>query len=183
MEYGEKAVEMDNTSAEAHTSLAIGLAYLKRDWKGSEKEYKRALDLNPSYATAHFWYSSHLLQVEGRWDEAISEVKEAEKLDLFSPVIATYVGVILFLAGRRQEAVDQFRRVLKMSPEFAFAHAKLGSALISISSVEEGTAEIERALDLSPEVVWSKADLARAYMAANRRGCREHCARTQRNLE
>ena len=109
-------------------------------------------------------------------------MKEAEKLDPFSPVVATYVGVILFLAGRRQEAVDQFRRVLKMSPEFAFAHAKLGSALVSISSVEEGTAEIERALDLSPEVVWSKADLARAYMAANGREDAESIARELKGI-
>jgi len=169
MEYAAKAVEMDDTSAEAHTSLAISLAYFKRDWKGSEKEYKRALDLNPSYATAHLWYSVHLLRIQKRWDEAIREVKEAEKLDPFFPIIATFVGLVLFHAGRRQEGIDQLRRVVKKYPEFAYAHAELGSALISTSSVEEGTAEIEKALDLSPESTWARTELAYACMAGNRK--------------
>lgn len=182
MEYAAKAVELDDTLAEAHTSMAICLAYVKRDWRGSEREYKRALDLNPSYSIAHFWYSVHLLLIERRWDEAIREVEVAEKLDPLSPIIATYVGIVLFQAGRSQEAVDQFRRVLKTSPEFAYAHAELGSALVSMSSVEEGIAEIEKALDLSPEIIRPKGALAYAYMAANRRADAESIARELKEM-
>ncbi len=169
MEYAVKAVEMDDALAEGHTSLAISLAYMNWDWKGSEREYRRALDLNPSYATAHYWYAWHLLQIEKRWDEAIKEIEEAEKLDPFSSIIATNAGRILFLAGRHEKGIRQFRLVLEMNPEFAYAHSSLGTALVSTSSIEEGTAEIEKALDISPENIWTRADLVYAYMAAGRK--------------
>ncbi len=169
MEYATKAIEIDDTLSEAHTSMAISLAYRNLDWKGSEKEYRRALDLNTSNATAHHWYAIHLLAPLRRWDEAIKEIGEATKLDPFSSVIGANAGRILFLAGRHPEGIKQFQLVLEMNPEFAYAHSALGTALISMSSVDEGTAEIEKAWNLSPENIWSRAELAYAYVAAHRK--------------
>ncbi len=169
MEYAMKAVKMDDTLAEAHTSMAISLAYANLDWKGSEREYRRALELNPSYATARHWYAMHLLAPQRRWDEAIREVGEAAKLDPFSSIITTNAGKILFAAGRHAEGIRQFKLALEMNPEFAYAHASLGTALVSLSSIDEGTAEIEKALDLSPENIWTRVDLANAYTAAHRK--------------
>ncbi len=168
MEYAVKALEMDDTLAEAHTSMALCLAHMKWDWKGAEREYRRALDLNPSYANGHLWYAHTVLQPQRRWDEAIREMREAGELDPFSPIIATTRARILFLAGRREEAVGQFRLALKMDPEFWFAHAEFGAALVSMSSTNEGMAEIEKAVKLSGHE-WAKAELAYAYMAGKRR--------------
>ncbi len=167
MEYAVKALEMDDTVAEAHTSMAECLAYMKWDWEGAEREYRRALDLNPSYATGHHWYAD-TLRIEKRWDEAIREIKEAAKLDPFSPIIAVVKARTLFWAGRREEAIGQFQLALKMNPEFAPAHSLFGVALVSMSSIDEGTAEIEKGVKLSDQI-WPKALLAYAYMAANRK--------------
>ncbi len=169
MAYAVKAIELDDTLAEAHTSMAMCLAPMKRDWAGAEREYRRAIDLNPSYSTGHYWYAYNLLQVQRRWDEAIREVKEAGKLDPFSSIIAVNKGRILFWAGRREEALEQFRLALRMNQEFAYAHAEFGTALVSMSFIDEGTAEIEKALKLSPDDTWPKARLAYAYMAADRK--------------
>ncbi len=169
MEYATKALELDDTLAEAHTSMAISLAYVNWDWKGSEREYERALELNPSYATAHHWYAMHNLMAQRRWEEATREIQQAAKLDPFSPIIATNTGVILFLSGRHEEGVKQFRYVLEMNPEFAYAHDRLGAALVVMSSIEEGVAEIEKAVDLSPESTIVKSSLVYAYTAAGRK--------------
>ncbi len=182
MEHAVKALEMDDSLAEAHASMAISLSYAKWDWKGSEREYRRAIDLNPSYATAHHWYAVHLLQTQRRWSEAIREVKKAEKLDPFSSIIATNTGRILFLAGQRDEGIGQFRHALELNPEFAYAHAELGKALVSMSSIDEGTAEIEKALELAPENIWTRADLAYAYMAASRKTDAERILRELKEI-
>ncbi len=167
MEYAVKALEMDDTLAEAHTSMAMCLAFMKWDWEGAEREYRRALELNPSYATGHLWYAYTLLQLQRRWDEAIREMKEAENLDPFSPIIAVTKAWILFLAGR-DKAIEESRLALRMSPEFWIAHARFGIALVSTSSIDEGIAEIEKALKLSGHDA-ARVLMAYAYMAGNRR--------------
>jgi len=169
LEYAAKALELDDTLAEAHTSMAPCLAHMKRDWKGSEREYRHALELNPSYANAHYWYAYELLTAERRWDEAIREMGEAGKLDPFSLIIAANTGRVLLWAGRREDAIRQLQRVLKVNPEYWFARAELGTALVSTSSIEEGTAEIEKALGRSHDNVWVRAALAYACMAADRK--------------
>ena len=96
-EAARKALELDETLAEAHTSLASILS-LQWDWRGAEEEFAKALRSNPNYATAHHWYSIHLITL-GRLDEAIKEVKIAEELDPLSPMIHTCVGALYLLCS------------------------------------------------------------------------------------
>ncbi|MDA4127855.1 MAG: tetratricopeptide repeat protein [Thaumarchaeota archaeon] len=169
IEYAMKALELDETLAEAHTSMAVALSNQKWDWKGAEREYRRSLALNPSYSTAHHWYAIHLLVPLRRWNEAIKEMREAEKLDPFSSIIAANVGNTLFYAGQHQEGINQLRHVLEMDPNSAYAHVNLGTFLVSLSSIEEGTAEIQRALQIRPEEIFFKPPIAYAYVAAGRK--------------
>jgi TolB-like protein/Tfp pilus assembly protein PilF len=169
MEYAVKALELDDSLAEAHTSMAVSLANQMWDWKGAELEYKRALTLNPSYSSAHHWYGIHLLIPLRRWEEGIQEIRKAEKLDPFSSIIASNTGVALCYAGRYQEGLSQLRHVIEMDPNSSYAHANLGEFLVSSSHVEEGTAEIERALALRPQDDQYLPLLAFAYTAAGRK--------------
>jgi len=167
-EYATKALELDDTLAEAHASMAMALSVQDWDWDGSEKEYKRALDLNPSYATAHHWYAVHLLQAQKKWQENLRQMQEAARLDPYSGVIGTNLGWALFLAGRREEGIKRLRSVLDTSPDFAYAHFSLGETLVSAGSVEEGTSEIRKALDLS-QMAEPKAMMVYACIAAGKR--------------
>jgi adenylate cyclase len=169
MEYAVKAIQLDDSQAEAHTSMAVALSNQKWDWEGAEREYKRALALNPSYSTAHHWYAIHLLVPQRRWKEAVREMEEAEKLDPFSSIIAANTGVALFGAGRHQEGIGRLRRVLEMEPNSAYAHSHLGEFLIHESFIEEGTAEIERALALRPGDQQFKSSQTYAYVSAGRK--------------
>jgi TolB-like protein/class 3 adenylate cyclase/Tfp pilus assembly protein PilF len=167
-EYARKAVELDDTLAEAHASMAMSLSVQEWDWKGSEREYKRALELNPSFAPAHHWYAVHHLQAQRRWDENLQQMREAVRLDPFSAVIGTNLGWALFLAGQREEGIKQFRSILEINPDFVYAHFSLGETLVSVNSVEEGTSEIERALNLN-QMAEPKAMMVYACMAADKR--------------
>ena len=97
-EAARKALELDETLAEAHTSLGNILS-LQWDWRGAEEEYAKALRSDRNYATAHHWYSLHFLDT-GRVDEAIRELKTAEELDPLSPMIHAYAGVVYFCCSQ-----------------------------------------------------------------------------------
>ena len=169
MAYAVTALELDDSLADAHVSMAMCLAHARRDWMGAEREFRRAIEFNPSYATGHHWYGFTLLSLERRWDEAIREIRAAVKLDPLSQIIALNEAKILFWAGRREEAIVRYRQAMSMNLENAFSHSELGSALVFSSSVEEGTREIEKALRLRPGAVWFEARLAVACKMANRR--------------
>ncbi len=167
--YAAKAPELDDSLADAHVSMATCLAIVKRDWKGAEREYRRALDLNPISANGRYMYAFILLQLLGRWDEALREITVATKLDPFSQIIAMNKAKILFYAGRREEAVVQFRHALDMNPGYAYARAEYGMALVYTGCIQEGTAEIERAVKDGPDVMSARLRLALAYGMTNRR--------------
>ena len=167
-EYASRALAIDDTLAEAHTSMAMALAILDWNWSAAEGEYRRALALNPNYVTAHHWYATHFLVAQRRLKEAIREMKEAHRLDPFSPVIATNLGRVLFLSGRREDAMRQYRLALELNPNFAYAHVQLGLALLSESSIEEGNSEIEAAVGLSPDFIEAQAALANVYATSGR---------------
>ena len=127
-EYAEKAVALDNTLAEAHTSLAYVLP--QRDWRGwdqGEREFKLAIHYNPSYATAHFWYSIQLLW-QHRYEEAINHARQAEELDPLSPAISTALGQMLLYSRKVDEAVQHLEKEVLDIPESAPAHFVLGIA-------------------------------------------------------
>ncbi len=167
MEYSKKALEIDDMLAEAHTSMAVVWSYFW-EWERAESEFKRAIELNPNYATAHHWYGHGFLESHKRYGEAIRELKQAQQLDPLSTIIATNLGDALFAAGRLGEAIDQYRRVIQTDPDFAYAHSRLGMALVVTSAFEDAIAEVEKSWSLSQENVETKAILAYAYSAAGR---------------
>ena len=120
----QKALEIDETLAEPHASLAFAKTHYDWDWAGAEREFKRAIELNPNYPTAHHWYS-YFLVLQGRMNEAFAEIKRAQEIDPLSLIINTDLGEILFYARRYDEAIEQFKRVLEMDPNFSSAHRRL----------------------------------------------------------
>jgi tetratricopeptide (TPR) repeat protein len=144
-----KALELDGTLAEAHTSLAWSKFVFDWDWRSAEREYKRAIELNPSYANAHHWYA-HNLSIMGRHEEAIAEDRKAESLDPLSLVTIVDVGLeALRPAGRYDEEMQQCLKALDMDPNFALAHACLADAYGHKLMHTEAIAEIQKAIDLS----------------------------------
>lgn len=119
-----KALELDDDLAEAHTSLAYVSMYRDWDWQGAENEYKRAIALNPNYATAHQWYSEYLAGM-GRFDEALTAIRRAKEIDPLAPVINAGEVWILYHARRYDEAIEQGTKLKEMSPEFAEVHEYL----------------------------------------------------------
>jgi TolB-like protein/DNA-binding winged helix-turn-helix (wHTH) protein len=122
-----KALALDESLGEAHASLAYAMDLYGWDWKAAETEYKRAIDLNVGYATAHQWYSWHLIMM-GRNSEAIAELREAESLDPLSLIISADVADALSVAHRFDEAEQQSRKTLQLDPNFAVGHYELGQA-------------------------------------------------------
>jgi TolB-like protein/DNA-binding winged helix-turn-helix (wHTH) protein/Flp pilus assembly protein TadD len=166
-EAASKAVLLDPNLSEAHTSLAFALEMSAWDWAGAEREYRRALDLNPGYATAHHWYGYHLLTV-GRNDEGIAELKRAESLDPLSLIISAGVADALYIAHFVDEATRQLHRTLEMDPNFAMAHYQMGQVLAYRGQFDAAIAEFQRAIELSGHSPAFDANLANAYAAAGR---------------
>ena len=160
-----KALEIDDTLAEAHASLAFARHHYDWDWSGAEGEYKRALELNPGYATAHQWYAEYLTTV-GRHEEAIAEIRRAQELDPLSLVIDSNVGRLLYYAHRYDQAIDELQNTLMLDPNFPWAHVFLGMAFEQKGMYAEAMAEAQKVVALGgggPNVV-----LARAYAASGR---------------
>ena len=146
----KKALELDETLAEAHTSLAKVLSY---DWNLAEsnREFQRAIELNPNYATAHQWYGNGNLRVMGRFDEAIAEMKRAQELDPLSLVINSDVGVTYISARQYGQAIEQLRKTTEMDQGFYYAHWNLGIAYEMKGSLQEALAEYQKARQLTDD--------------------------------
>jgi TolB-like protein/DNA-binding winged helix-turn-helix (wHTH) protein/Tfp pilus assembly protein PilF len=120
-----KALELDESLGEAHASMGLRAMNFEWDWARAEQQFKRAIELNPNYATAHQWYGEFLADM-GRPDEAIAEIKRARELDPLSVIINSDVGKVYLLTRHYDEAVDQFKRTLELDPNFAQTHGLLG---------------------------------------------------------
>ena len=116
-----RATQLDDSLAEAHTSLALIAENYDYDWQTAEKEYRRAIQLDPQYATAHQWYAE-CLAFQGRFSEALAESERARQLDPLSLIIATDHAAIFYYARQNDRAIEQFRAVLAMEPKFLRAH-------------------------------------------------------------
>lgn len=147
----EKALELDDRLAEAHTSLAQVFCYYDLDYPQGIREFQRALELNPNYATGHQWYGSSGLTALARFDEAIVEVKRGIELDPLSLVINTDLGNTYYRARRYDEAIDQMRKTLEMDPGFYYAHWNLGSALAAKGALGPAIEEYEKARALNDD--------------------------------
>jgi TolB-like protein/Tfp pilus assembly protein PilF len=147
----KKALELDDTSAEAHTSLAQVSCYYDLDYPQAIREFQRAIELNPNYATAHQWYGSSGLAALTRFDEAIAELKRAIELDPLSLVINTDLGNTYYRARRYDEAIDQMRKTLEMDSGFYYAHWNLGSALAAKGALGPAIEEYQKARALNDD--------------------------------
>jgi len=161
-----KAVELDESLAEAHTSLANALV-LNLQFSASLPEFQRAIELNPNYATAHHWYGEQL-QNDGRFDDALAELRRAQELDPLSLVINSVLGSILAVAGRDDEAIEQLRKTIEIDPTFDLTHWFLGQAYENNGQLAEAIAQYEKAVQLNPDPA-VLASLARAYALAGRK--------------
>jgi len=163
-----KALALDDNLSEAHTSLAFILDLYDWGWASAEKEYKRAVALNPGYATAHHWYAWHLI-VMGRNGEGIAELKKAESLDPLSLIISADLADALCIAHRYDESVQQSEKTIEMDPHFAVAHYQLGQALQQKQRHDEAIREFRRALELSGRNTTFESNLANAYAVSGRK--------------
>jgi TolB-like protein/Flp pilus assembly protein TadD len=120
----QKAIALDDTLAEAHVSLAMVRASYDWDWVGAEQEFRRAIELNPNYATAHQWYGIMLASL-GRFPEAERELKRARELDPLSPIVNMGVGEVYAWEGRDDEAISQYKRVIELDPSFAGVYGNI----------------------------------------------------------
>jgi tetratricopeptide (TPR) repeat protein len=130
-EAAARALQLDDHLPEAHVALALILENYDWDWSSAEKEYRRAIELNPNYATAHQWYAEFLTW-RGRFDEALRESETARRLDPLSLIIATDRGSIFYFSRQYDRAIEQFQSVREMDPAFGRAH------LIADAYVQQG---------------------------------------------
>jgi tetratricopeptide (TPR) repeat protein len=130
-------------------------------------EFQPAIELNPNYATAHHWYGEQL-QNDGRFDEALAELKRAHELDPLSLVINCVLGSTLAVAGRNDEAMEQLRKTMEMDPTFDLTHWFLGQVYEDKGQLVEAITQYEKAAQLNPDPA-VQASLARAYALAGRK--------------
>jgi TolB-like protein/DNA-binding winged helix-turn-helix (wHTH) protein/Flp pilus assembly protein TadD len=163
-----KALELDNALGEAHNSLAFCLDGFDWDFDSAGKEFRRAIELNPGYATAHHWYAWHL-SLLGRYDQAIVEMRKAKNSDPLSLIISSDLAELLMLAHSNDESIAESQKTIEMDPNFAFAHNQLGQAYLQKQMNVEAIAEMEKAVQLSSGSPTCIANLARAYVASGRK--------------
>ncbi len=163
-----KSLELDSGQGEAHNSLAFVLDGFDWNLEAGGKEFQRAIELSPSYATAHHWYAWHL-SLLGRYDEAIGEMRRAEELDPLSLIINADLAELLVLAHSYDEAIRQSRKTIEMDANFALAHNQLAQAYLGKHMYDEAIAELQKAVQLSGGSPTCVANLARAFAASGKR--------------
>jgi tetratricopeptide (TPR) repeat protein len=163
-----RALELDPALAEAHTSLASIKSMYDWDWAGAESGFKRAIELNPAYPTAHHWYAWYLVAM-GRFAEALAEIESAQELDPLSLVIGTRVGTFLYYAREYERAIEQLQRTLELDSHYAQAHFWLGLAYEQVGRYEAAAAELQKAIDTSGDDVEMIAALGHTYAVAGQR--------------
>ncbi len=163
-----RALELDEALAEAHTSLGTIKTFYDWDWPGSEREFKRALDLNPNYATAHHWYS-HYLAAAGKLDEAVTQIKRARELDPFGVTVNIWLANTLYYSHQYDRAIEQYRRTLELYPEWGDLHGSIGDCYAQKRMFAEAIAEWQKALTLAGDAQLA-ANLEHAYVSSGYTG-------------
>jgi len=175
------ALQLDDSLAEAHTSLAFVKMHYDWDWNGAEQEFRRAIALNPNYPTAHHWYSYDLTAMN-RMPEALNEIRRAQQVDPLSAIINTDVAELLYYAGRYDEAIQQARVALEIDPQFLLAHSLLGEIYGEQHRYSEALAESKRAIELSGGSPWMLFRLGRTYALSGDRSQAEQALRQLEEL-
>ena len=166
LEAARKAVELDDTLAEGHTSLARALASTLQ-LSAATSEFHRAIELNPNYATAHQWFGE-CLQSQGQLEDALAELKRAQELDPLSLVIGSLYGFALDTVGRSNEAIAQLRKTIEIDPSFSNSGGLLGIVLEHNGRLKEAIAEYEKNISLHEDAI-SLSQLAGAYFLGGKK--------------
>lgn len=161
-----RAVELDEKLPEGHTAWALILQNYDWDWQAAEKEYQRAIELNPDYATAHHWYAEHLAFL-GRFDEALSESERARQLDPLSLIIAADKGVILYYSRQYDRAIVQFRSVREMDPYFSRS-SLLRQVYVQKGMFQEILADDDQWRQIYGDTFWMQLEMASVYARTGR---------------
>ena len=164
-----KAVELDDTLAEGHSSLAYVANVYERDWETAEREYKRAMELDPNYTIAHYFYGYWFLSARGKLDEGLAEQKRAEELDPLSPAIANQVGITLVCARQYDAAIIELRKAIELDSSFVSAYTYLGLAYAFKGQFPEAIAEGEKALEISHGATYQLGRLGSIYAMAGKK--------------
>jgi tetratricopeptide (TPR) repeat protein len=162
-----KALEIDETLSEAHSSLAFVRMHYDWDWPGADKEFECAIQLNAGYATAHQWHAYNLM-VQGRTEESLTEIHQALELDPLSLIINTDVIELTYYARRYDEAIRQGRKTIEMDPRFALAHAFTALCYLQKKEYAQAIVELKDAVVESGNRIDMRANLAAAYALAGR---------------
>jgi TolB-like protein/Tfp pilus assembly protein PilF len=164
--WAEKALALDDTLADAHNALAMA-KQAEWDWSGAERGYRRAIELNRSYAVSHVSYAIHLYALQ-RFEEAVTQAKRAQQLDPVSPFVNTWAGATYFLAGRIDEAMKSLRRTLELEPGYSDARIVLARSYVTLGQHRQAIAELEKAMTFGAREPFILAAQAHAYARAGR---------------
>jgi serine/threonine-protein kinase len=176
------AVMLDDTSAEAHTSLAHAKATQDWDWPGAERGFLRAIALDPRYATARHWYAMSCLVPMGRLEEALEQILIAKSLDPVSSIIAREVSLIHYYRRDFELALEHCDHVVELNPHFAPAYWALGFIQEQRHELDESIAAFQRAVQLSPQSPRMQAALGRALAISGKRPLASKVLRTLNDL-
>lgn len=163
-----KALEIDNTLAEPHAALGfVGFNY-DWDWRETEKQFKQAIALNPSYATAHHWYSHYSVAI-GQFEESLAASRRALELDPLDLIINAHLAWHYDYARQYDRAIEQCRKVLEMDPKYFWPHFFLGLAYEQEQMYQQATAEFQKAITVS-SATFALGGLGHTYAVSGKRG-------------
>jgi TolB-like protein/Tfp pilus assembly protein PilF len=170
----EQALALNPASAEAHASHGLILASYEWSWAAAERAFLRSLELNPSYAAAHHWYSMNHLVALGRFSEAETELDAAHKLDPLSPVVTEGQAFLRFLRREYRDAIAKYSEIIKSDPSFYKAYASMGRACLHFGDHDRAIKMLEKALSLAGEVPTIFGALGQAYGMSGDRMAASH---------
>lgn len=176
-----RAIEIDEGSAEAHASMAFILSRFDWNWPEAEREFQRAIELDPNYTTAHHWYALHLIGL-GRSNEAIAEIKRAKELDPASPLLTTDSGLVFYFARQYGSAKKECEKALALDTKFGLAHRTLGLVEEELGMHQEALREFQEARGVLREDPWMLAEIGRSYARAGNREEASHSMSELRRL-
>ncbi len=160
-----QAIEIDETLAEAHTSLAYARLYFDWDWLSAESSFKKAKELNNAYAITPHWYAEYLAAMD-RLNEALAEKRKASRLDPISMIINTTIGWMFYFARQYDQAIEQIKKVFEIDPNFIPAHFWLAQAYEQKGMYQEAISEFQKAVTLSRNSTYTITSLAHAFAAS-----------------
>jgi TolB-like protein/Tfp pilus assembly protein PilF len=178
LQWAEKALKLDDTLAETHAALGW-VRQQEWDWDGAEREYRRAIELNPSYSLARIWYAIYLYAMQ-RFEESAAQAQRAQELDPVSPLINSWAGSAYFFAGRVEEAMASWQKALELEPSSWYASTVLARAYVTEGMYQQAITELQKAMIFNATEPFVLGALAHAYARA---GQREEALKLVRELK